>query len=201
MTAAGTEFDFDKIRWIYFGLMIGMFTASISMTIVGPAIPRIVADLGGVQYYAWLSTIVMLVSAIVVPPNSVARIDEKGKGVESFVGVGRGPTAIAVGAGGVWVANAEEGSVTRLDPATGKFVATIGTGADVSDIAVGFGSVGEFSTGFPGYTAFVPDDCAPLPRILRDNGYATSAFGKWHLTPDGQQGPAGPFNRWPTGWG
>jgi DNA-binding SARP family transcriptional activator/streptogramin lyase len=81
------------------------------------------------------------VSAIVVPPNSVARIDEKGKGVESFVGVGRGPTAIAVGAGGVWVANAEEGSVTRLDPATGKFVATIGTGADVSDIAVGFGSV------------------------------------------------------------
>ena len=67
--------------------------------------------------------------------------------------------------------------------------------------AVGFGSVGEFSTGFPGYTAFVPDDCAPLPRILRDNGYATSAFGKWHLTPDGQQGPAGPFNRWPVGWG
>ena len=67
--------------------------------------------------------------------------------------------------------------------------------------AVGFGSVGEFSTGFPGYTAFVPDDCVPFPRILRDNGYSTSAFGKWHLTPDGQQGPAGPFNRWPVGWG
>ena len=58
--------------------------------------------------------------------------------------------------------------------------------------AVGFGSVGEFSTGFPGYTAFVPDDCVPFPRILRDNGYSTAAFGKWHLTPDGQQGPAGP---------
>ena len=67
--------------------------------------------------------------------------------------------------------------------------------------AVGFGSVGEFSTGFPGYTAFVPDDCVPFPRILRDNGYSTSAFGKWHLTPDGQQGPAGPFDRWPVGWG
>ena len=67
--------------------------------------------------------------------------------------------------------------------------------------AVGFGSVGEFSTGFPGYTAFVPDDCAPFPRILRDNGYSTAAFGKWHLTPDGQQGPAGPFDRWPVGWG
>ena len=67
--------------------------------------------------------------------------------------------------------------------------------------AVGFGSVGEFSTGFAGYTAFVPDDCVPLPRILRDNGYSTAAFGKWHLTPDGQQGPAGPFDRWPVGWG
>jgi arylsulfatase A-like enzyme len=67
--------------------------------------------------------------------------------------------------------------------------------------AVGFGSVGEFSTGFPGYTAVVPKDCTPVPRILRDNGYSTAAFGKWHLTPDGQQGPAGPFDRWPVGWG
>ena len=67
--------------------------------------------------------------------------------------------------------------------------------------AVGFGSVGEFAGGFPGYSATLPRDCAPLPRILRDNGYSTSAYGKWHLTPDGQQGPAGPFDRWPNGWG
>ena len=67
--------------------------------------------------------------------------------------------------------------------------------------AVGFGSVGEFAGGYPGYSATLPRDCAPLPRILRDNGYSTAAFGKWHLTPDGQQGPAGPFDRWPTGWG
>jgi arylsulfatase A-like enzyme len=66
---------------------------------------------------------------------------------------------------------------------------------------VGFGSVGEFAGGFPGYCATLPRDCAPLPRILRDNGYGTAAFGKWHLTPDGQQGPAGPFDRWPNGWG
>ena len=66
---------------------------------------------------------------------------------------------------------------------------------------VGFGQIGEFSSGFPGYCAFVPKDCAPFPRILKENGYATGAFGKWHLTPDGQQGPAGPFDRWPNGWG
>jgi len=67
--------------------------------------------------------------------------------------------------------------------------------------AVGFGSVGEFAGGFPGYSAVLPRDCAPLPRILRDNGYSTSAYGKWHLTPDSHQGPAGPLDRWPTGWG
>jgi arylsulfatase len=67
--------------------------------------------------------------------------------------------------------------------------------------AVGFGSVGEFAGGFPGYSATLPRDCAPLPRILRDNGYSTAGFGKWHLTPDGQQGAAGPLDRWPNGWG
>ena len=66
---------------------------------------------------------------------------------------------------------------------------------------VGFGSIGEFTGGFPGYSATLPRDCAPLPRILRDNGYSTGIFGKWHLTPDSQQGPAGPFDRWPNGWG
>ena len=67
--------------------------------------------------------------------------------------------------------------------------------------AVGFGSIGELAGGFPGYSATLPRDCTPLPRILRDNGYSTAAFGKWHLTPDAQQGPAGPFDRWPNGWG
>ena len=64
--------------------------------------------------------------------------------------------------------------------------------------SVGFGSIGELSTGFPGYSGFFPKDCAPFPRTLQENGYSTGAFGKWHLTPDHQQGPAGPFDRWPT---
>ncbi len=80
-------------------------------------------------------------AAIVVPPNSVARIDESGTTVESFVRVGRRPTAIAVGAGGIWVANADDGTVNRLAPSTGKLVTTIGIGADLNDIAVGFASV------------------------------------------------------------
>lgn len=66
---------------------------------------------------------------------------------------------------------------------------------------VGFGSIAEYPGPFPGYTAAVPKSCAPVVRTLRDNGYVTGGFGKWHLTPDNVQGAAGPFDRWPTGWG
>jgi DNA-binding SARP family transcriptional activator len=80
-------------------------------------------------------------AAIVVPPNSVAKLDATGTRVESYVGVDRDPRAIAVGLGGVWVTNSESGTVTRLDPATGRFVDTIGVGADLNDVAVGLGYV------------------------------------------------------------
>ncbi len=66
---------------------------------------------------------------------------------------------------------------------------------------VGFGSIGEFPGPFPGYTASVPKECAPFVRALQGNGYSTAGFGKWHLTPDHLQGAAGPFDRWPNGWG
>jgi arylsulfatase len=66
---------------------------------------------------------------------------------------------------------------------------------------VGMGSVAEFPGPFPGYTGTLPRSCAPVPKILRENGYVTGGFGKWHLTPDREQGPAGPFTHWPLGWG
>ncbi len=67
--------------------------------------------------------------------------------------------------------------------------------------AVGFGSIAEFCGGWPGYNATWPKAAASVAEILRNNGYSTAAFGKWHLTPDDQQGPAGPFRRWPNGLG
>ncbi|MCC7078339.1 MAG: arylsulfatase [Acidimicrobiia bacterium] len=66
---------------------------------------------------------------------------------------------------------------------------------------VGFGSIAEYPGPFPGYTAAKPRSCAGLPRILRENGYVTGGFGKWHLTPDNVQGAAGPFDHWPKSWG
>jgi len=67
--------------------------------------------------------------------------------------------------------------------------------------AVGFGSIAEAHSGWPGYNAMWPRSAASIAEILRDNGYSTAIFGKWHLTPDDQQGPAGPFDRWPNAFG
>ncbi len=66
---------------------------------------------------------------------------------------------------------------------------------------VGMGGIAEFPGPFPGYTGIRPRTCTALPRILKDNGYITAGFGKWHLTPGSQMGTAGSFDYWPTGWG
>ena len=67
--------------------------------------------------------------------------------------------------------------------------------------SVGTGVIIEMGTGFPGYTGIIPQSTAMVPEILRDNGYATAIFGKWHNTPEAEISPAGPFSHWPTGQG
>ena len=56
-------------------------------------------------------------------------------------------------------------------------------------------------TGYPGYNCVIGIDNATIGTILKDNGYATSWFGKNHNTPDYQYSTAGPFDQWPTGMG
>src|SRR5262245_7175452 len=67
--------------------------------------------------------------------------------------------------------------------------------------SVGFGVISEQSTGFPGYNSIIPKDKATIGRILLDNGYATSWFGKDHNTPVYTASQVGPFDQWPTGMG
>jgi len=67
--------------------------------------------------------------------------------------------------------------------------------------SVGFGVISEQSTGFPGYNSIIPKDKATIGRILLDNGYFTSWFGKDHNTPAFEASAIGPFDHWPTGLG
>jgi arylsulfatase len=67
--------------------------------------------------------------------------------------------------------------------------------------SVGFGIVSEQSTGYPGYDSIIGPDSATIGTILKQNGYATSWFGKNHNTPSYQYSAAGPFDQWPIGMG
>jgi arylsulfatase A-like enzyme len=67
--------------------------------------------------------------------------------------------------------------------------------------SVGFGVISEAATGFPGYDSIITASEATIGRILKDNGYATSWFGKDHNTPAFQASQAGPFDQWPIGMG
>ncbi|MBB3772712.1 arylsulfatase [Angulomicrobium tetraedrale] len=67
--------------------------------------------------------------------------------------------------------------------------------------SAGFGVISETSTGFPGYDSIIDKNTATIGRILQDNGYATSWFGKNHNTPAFQASQAGPFDQWPGGMG
>ena len=66
---------------------------------------------------------------------------------------------------------------------------------------VGMGGIAEFPAPYPGYTGTRPRSCTALPRVLKENGYITGGFGKWHMTPGREMGPSGSFDHWPLGWG
>jgi arylsulfatase A-like enzyme len=67
--------------------------------------------------------------------------------------------------------------------------------------SVGFGVITEQSTGFPGYDSIIGPENATIGAILKQNGFATSWFGKNHNTPSFQYSQAGPFDQWPVGMG
>ncbi len=68
--------------------------------------------------------------------------------------------------------------------------------------SVGFGVIGELSTGYPGYDSIIGVESATVAEILKENGYATSWFGKDHNTPSFTYSTsAGPFDQWPVGMG
>ena len=66
---------------------------------------------------------------------------------------------------------------------------------------VGFGSIPELAVESPGYNSIWPKSAASIATLLKQAGYGTAAFGKWHNTPAWEWSPVGPFDHWPTGLG
>jgi len=67
--------------------------------------------------------------------------------------------------------------------------------------AAGMRNVSNFRTGFPHMLGHVSTQTATVAEMLRDQGYATMAVGKWHLAPMEECSAAGPFDQWPLGRG
>lgn len=135
----------------------------------------------------------------VVPPKGAPNIllimtDDQGFGAPStFGGVIPTPSMDRIANAGLRYTNFHSTSLcspTRAALITGR-----------NHHSVGFGVVGEVSTGFPGYDSIIPVDKGTIGTILRDNGYSTAWFGKDHNTPSFQSSQAGPFNQWPNGMG
>jgi arylsulfatase A-like enzyme len=135
----------------------------------------------------------------IVPPKGAPNIllimtDDVGFGAPStFGGVIPTPAMDRIAANGLRYPNFHSTALcspTRAALITGR-----------NHHSVGFGVVTEQSTGFPGYNSIIGKDSATVGRILLENGYRTSWFGKDHNTPVYQASQAGPFDQWPTGMG
>lgn len=135
----------------------------------------------------------------IVPPKGAPNVlliitDDAGFGVPStFGGVIPTPAMDRVAKSGLRYNNIHSTALcspTRAALITGR-----------NHHSVGFGVIAEQSTGFPGYNSIIGKDKATVGRILLDNGYATSWFGKDHNTPAFAASQVGPFDQWPTGMG
>jgi arylsulfatase A-like enzyme len=135
----------------------------------------------------------------IVPPKQAPNVlliitDDAGFGVPStFGGVVPTPTMDRIANNGLRYNNIHSTALcspTRAALITGR-----------NHHSAGFGVISEQSTGFPGYNSIIAEDKATIGRILLDNGYATSWFGKDHNTPAFAASQVGPFDQWPTGMG
>jgi arylsulfatase A-like enzyme len=135
----------------------------------------------------------------VVPPTGAPNIllimtDDQGYGVSStFGGIIATPAMDRVAKAGLRYTQFHSTALcspTRAALITGR-----------NHHSVGYGVIGELSTGFPGYDSVISPEKATIGTILRDNGYATSWYGKNHNTPTFQYSLAGPFDQWPSGMG
>ena len=79
--------------------------------------------------------------SVSIPPNSVAIIDAASNELQGSVPVGVRPSAVAAGAGAVWVGNLDDESVARINPTTRLVERSISLDSTPTGLAVGEGFV------------------------------------------------------------
>ena len=53
--------------WVTLGVITGMFLAALEATVVGTAMPTVIASLGGLNHYSWVFSAYLITSTITVP--------------------------------------------------------------------------------------------------------------------------------------
>src|SRR6266513_5470796 len=171
---------------------------STTVTIDGKQLPAPPAQFGGVIKESALDSKPFWPSRV-VPPEGAPNVllimtDDQGYGVSStFGGVIPTPALDRVAKAGLRYIQFHSTALcspTRAALITGR-----------NHHSMGFGVISELSTGYPGYDSVMSPEKDSIGTILRDNGYATSWFGKNHNTPAFQLSASGPFDQWPSGMG
>ena len=62
---------------------------------------------------------------------------------------------------------------------------------------VGMRAISNFDSGYPHIRGHITDHATTMAEVLRDEGYATFAVGKWHLCAMENASAAGPYDQWP----
>lgn len=117
---------------------------------------------------------------LTVVPNSIAVVDSQTNQLVGDVALGRRPVAVAYGEDGVWVASADDGTVSRIDPQTRKVVAVLRVGPHAADVTTGFGSVWVAGGASSTVTRIDPKGNA-LDRTLRFGNNGESGAGSVSL--------------------
>ena len=65
---------------------------------------------------------------------------------------------------------------------------------------VGSGQIAELANDWNGYSGHIPRSSALVADVLKDYGYNTGAWGKWHNTPAEETTAAGPFETGRASW-